>query len=320
MIASLLVPLVLAAADPPAVPVAMVLKADGPITLVRGGKNSVLEGACLLLPGDRIEPGANVEAVVVFFHDGHREKLKAKAVAVVGARQCQGPDVEREAVAITPPLPRMRQLEEHLKGLNQAGQAHAGTTGRNPALGAAPRVSPIDNARVVTDHPTLSWKERPGARAYQITLSGSKVGKPEVQLWTVTSAGTRLPYPEDKMCLDWGATYRWRVVALLDGNKTEEVARSTFFTPGQPLWPDLPRLELLSQSEDPADWLLAAALYESLGVHDRALGLWEKLAGKFPQAVTYQQVLANYYDSAGRPADADRARQQAKDIQKKRSN
>jgi tetratricopeptide (TPR) repeat protein len=122
-----------------------------------------------------------------------------------------------------------------------------------------------------------------------------------------------LPYPEEENVLDKGGKYRWRVSAKREG-KEEVVVESEFFVASNRVLEQVGKVRRLVEGDDPLGWLLAADLYDELGVYGKALPLFEKLAARSPEAASYQVALARYYTLAGREEDAKKARDRAKDL------
>src|SRR6185437_13327075 len=84
------VALVLPASTTAAPPAAMVLSTRGTVTLTRGHKPAQRLGTMdLLRPGDYLSASDNSQAMLVFFADGHRERLKPAARVRVAKDECQ---------------------------------------------------------------------------------------------------------------------------------------------------------------------------------------------------------------------------------------
>jgi hypothetical protein len=81
-------------------PVALVLKVAGAVTLQRGEKKDRLPAGVKLLPGDRLAVPGGGEVVLIYFADGHRERIKPGTTATVGKERCT-PD---HAVEVPRPL------------------------------------------------------------------------------------------------------------------------------------------------------------------------------------------------------------------------
>src|SRR5437868_12791479 len=153
----------------PAAPAAMALAAKGNVLLHHGAaaakRPSVPE---LLYPGDRLETPAGGEAELVFFSDRHRELLKVKSMVTVRNNGC----APASAVVRRPPLgtDAIRNLREI------AGMAHSGRGGTTVFRGdddsdiPPPRVTPILDATVLTNRPTLTWQAVPEATSYEVQL------------------------------------------------------------------------------------------------------------------------------------------------------
>src|SRR5262245_58462543 len=97
MLPALLACALLLPAAEEATPVALVLKVGGAVTLQRGEGKGRLAPGDKLLPGDRLLVPEGGEAVLVYFGDAHRERVKPGATATVGKDTC-GPRGAAERV------------------------------------------------------------------------------------------------------------------------------------------------------------------------------------------------------------------------------
>jgi tetratricopeptide (TPR) repeat protein len=173
-----------------------------------------------------------------------------------------------------------------------------------------PVVQPMYGTTILSDRPSLTWPAVAKAEEYQVELL-SAGGK---RLWRVTTKETRLAYPEKQAALTSSRLYQWRVQARLGEDKQELAVDSKFSVADTEEVKELAGLKPLTESQEPADWLLAATIYEAHGVYDLALPLYEKLATKFPAEVNFQVALASYYARAGRADQAVKARAKAKEL------
>jgi hypothetical protein len=292
-------------------PIALVLTTRGTVTVARAGdKPHPLGPADLLRPGDRLEAEVNSDATLAWLSDGHRERLRAKARATVREKGCTPADaVEPVETGGTPSAGQLRALRLHFQGGDR------GAVGLLRGEDVRPQVvTPMYGARVLSDHPTLSWPAVAGAEGYEVVILSGAEGPSQAVLWRAATKETRLPYPEEEKVLTPGLKYRWRVLAQRGNDREEEVVDSKFFVASTGQMADLARVKRLASSDDPGDWLLAAAIYEARGVYDKALPLYEKLARHDPSAVNYQRALARYYERAGRKDRAKEAAERAKKL------
>jgi hypothetical protein len=315
---ALLLTTVLAAPGDAGVPVALVAGGGEKATLERGKKKSAPEEGNLLLPGDRLTAGPGGGPTLVLLADGRRMRLKPGKAAAVGPGGLEPADAAEEVEGPSADPEVLKSLRDAYRFRPAGGAAAAVLRGGAPTgeATAVPRgTAPLYGARVLTDHPTLAWPAAAGAAGYRVQLLDGAEG-PEKVLWSAETRDTRLPYPEDEAALPLGRRYRWRVTALLPGGKEAEApaAEGKFFTASAREVARLAKVRRLAEGDDPAGWLLAADAYDAAGVYGKALPLYERLAARSPNAVSYQLALASYYARAGREADAKKARERVKEL------
>jgi tetratricopeptide (TPR) repeat protein len=308
-----LVPFLVAAAllNPaePSGPVAMVLTTKGKVSFGSGQDKPHRVGAAdLLRPGDRLEAADAGEAVLLFLADRHRERLKPGVRASISKKGCTPAD----AVEVLPPSKLAPVQAESLRDLSGSSRGAVGILRGEPP--PTPQVAtPIFGAVVLTDRPALSWLPVEGADGYRVEL---RSGDGQRVLWRVTVKEPRLPYP-DKPALRQGAKYLWRVSALLGEDKTKALVDSKFQVGTKGEINALAPLADLPTKADAAALLLAAVTYEAHGVYDKAIGLYEELARRVPDAPNFQEALANYYERAGRADKAKAAQKKAAELRPK---
>jgi hypothetical protein len=304
----LAVAVVVPAADAPAPAVAMVLTVKGTVTLeVSQAKPRNLLAMDMLLAGDKPTAEAKAETLIVFLADGHLERLKSKAAATVAVEGCMPAEaVER--------IDGGKKIGDgQLAGLRQMARSGRGGIGtiRGDVPARPPVVTPMLGAVVIGTRPTLSWPAKDGARGYKVEL---RSGDDQRSEWKSPATDPRLPFPDKEKELKLGAKYNWRVTALLADDKEEVLVKSHFLVATQREADELTQLEPLAKSKDAGDKLLAAVAYESRGVFDEALRLYEQLAEAAPKEGNFQAALAYYYERAGRPDKAKTARDRAREL------
>ncbi|HWY85278.1 MAG TPA: hypothetical protein VNX28_01065, partial [Gemmataceae bacterium] len=150
-----------AVSAPPPAPVAVVLEAAKGATVQSGDDKPVPARAMLrLYPSDRIKPNDQGDVVVVFFTNGRRERIKAGGRATVQAEQCDPPGIVEKLADV-----QQKTITRGLKTLGD-GERGAFKLFRTSGEDNPPVVTPIAEARVLTDHPDLSWAKAPEARQY----------------------------------------------------------------------------------------------------------------------------------------------------------
>lgn len=285
-----------------ATPVGMVLTSKGKVLLERGpDKGRPVASMELLYAKDRLSAAPEGEARLVFFGDGHRERLKSAARATVGAQGCT------PAVAVDQ-LAGKKLSAANLESLRSLARSER----------AAVKVfyyrmlrSPIDAANVLTVTPRFSWLPAAQRASYQVELLS---GDGKATLWKATTEEQILFYPERRKPLEYGRSYCWRVTARLSGGGEKEVVRGRFQVLAKEEIDELAWVKTLAESADPLQKLLAAATYDAHGVYDEALDLFDRLAHVYPNEAHFQRALAVYYERAGNQVMAQRARERAQQL------
>jgi hypothetical protein len=294
----------------PVAKVAMVLASKGNVALARDEKKPERIGAMALLQaGDRITVSKGGEMVLVFLHDGHRERIKPTARATVAAKSCQPPDaVEQIAAAKVPAatLDRLRSLTR-----DAVGAAGVLRGDEKPY-----KTVPLYGANVLDPRPKLVWNVDTKAEAYKVELYRGKNPKEiDIALWSATVKESSLTYPETQEPLEFGKEYHWKVKTMKGEDTIVPPIIVSPFKVAQKIDIDLvSNLKPLETSKDPSDWLQAAASYEAYNFYGEALLLYERLAKEFPKEVNCQSALASYYERAGRKDLAAKAKEREQEL------
>ena len=110
---------------------------------------------------------------------------------------------------------KLARLMDHLMLQTTALSRPAGYRGPRPGLDGAESLRvlfPANDSLVVQTRPSLAWNL--AGASFQVTLARAD----DQVVWRRTVAGTNsLPYPEAEKALDAGATYWWKVEALVAG-------------------------------------------------------------------------------------------------------
>jgi len=284
---------------PPAVAIVVDLKGTATLRHAQGPPRSVRRGA-LVYPDDSLEAAEGGSVFLVFLKAGQLEIIPAKAQVTVKEDGCQ------PANAVTRHENKLmgRNLTA-LRDLARSGRA-GGTVFRSAPSRPPARVVPMEGATVLDDNPDLTWVPGGKAQGYRVEMVTGVEGAREQVLWREMTTGARLPYPK-KPPLERGNLYRWRVFALLEGDREREVVQGSFLVASARLVKQLAAIDKLAHSQETADQLLAALTYESFKVYDKALPLYEDLARREPKEVHFQEALAYLYGYAGRPDLAEEA-------------
>ncbi len=289
-------------------PVAMVLRSGKEATVQRDKSAArPLREMDLLQEGDELV--ADKEGVtLVLLGTGKSERLPPGKKARIGKDGCLPKGVAE--------LLKRKVRKANLNGLRELAMNTRGGIGViRREIGELPPhgITPPNTATVVSDRPTFSWPAVAGAVRYEVEVF-SIMGHERKQLWSASTTETQLKYPAKKALPD-GMSYRWYVKAVMkDGSSSKVVSNAAFSVLDADLRPAIESLKTMAESTNPDDWLLAAAIYESHGVYQRALPLYEKLAKERPELGNVQRTLAIYFKRLGMKEKADAARKRAEKL------
>jgi tetratricopeptide (TPR) repeat protein len=246
---------------------------------------------------------------VVLLANGHSERLLPNKTATIQRDGCQ-------------PAGAVERLKRKLskKNLDSLRVLHAGDRGgvgvlRRSITGQSPELRPMQGSSVLDGRPSFSWPACPGAVSYEVRLLLGR-GAQSAQQWKTTSTKTEIKYPERVLPLPQdGQEYTWSVTAVLKNGRQRQVVQSAeLFVLAEEEVKELKALGPVVAGDDPAGWLLAAALYESHGVYEEAIRLYEKAAKKRPEQGNIHRALERCYKRVGLDARAAAAGKQAEKV------
>jgi hypothetical protein len=238
--------------------------------------------------------------------------MKANARVVVGGSGCTPEEaVERQEAVST------RVAYRDVPRLSGSDPA-AAVVLRDPGMpDPPPSVSPPFGSTALTDRPTLSWRAVRGAAGYRVRRVRGELnaaGGGAEAVWTAQTKEARLPYPEKEKPLACGKTHAW-YVSIRPGQEDEEIVwQSQFSVANRVEIDEAARVRLLAASDDPAEVLLAALIYQGYHASDEALAAFERLARLRPGEGHFQMALAHFYARAGRLEESRQALEQAKKL------
>jgi hypothetical protein len=252
-------------------PVAIVLETTGKPTLLVTMKSEPLRSLKLLRPGDEVKAGAGDGVLILFVADGHMEKLSPASSILVQEKGGKATGI----VEWVPSRLDARNLDALRKRVN--AEKLGGTIARS---GDAPKpaIAPINGAVVATDRPTLRWPAVKDAASYRVELLVDTGGADAELVWRRPSSEPILEYPADAKPLARTIVYRWRVTAV-QPNKSEKTAIADvhFVVGTEAMETQAAELRKLAAGKQPADLVLAAAGFESLGMTDELYPLYKRL-------------------------------------------
>ncbi len=279
--------------------VALVIPPRAAVRITPGPVQADRDGVVLYLyAGDRVTVKEG-QAVLLFFADNHRERLRPGEVTV-GPRGCE-------------PAGRVERLKPPQERAVQVGLQELGPDGR---IGAAvfrddpgKPVAPFSGTTVLTDRPAFTWRPAAKVIAYQFRLL--KAGS-NALVWKAETKESRLAYPDKERPLQRGRQYVWKVTATTREKDYEgfaDVVSSEFLVATAKEADELTKVRPLAASADLGDVFLAAVAYQAKGCLAEALAAYERLAEKAPQEPGYHRALAYLYERAGQADKAQAERE-----------
>jgi hypothetical protein len=296
----------LVVADPEPTPVAMILEMNGGVRVKPGqGDERRASPMQVLFRGDRVITGDEGQIVIVLFKDKRRERVGAKREVTIRAEGChpEGTTEKLPAIEKKPVINGLDNLKVSPRGAFQLF--------RSEPAAEPPQVNPIPGTTVLSDRPSLVWLPHVKAAMYQLEVTVAGSGR---RVWTARAKEAKLAYPKGEPSLRRGRKYEWRVVAEVAPDSVQEIVKSAFTVASEDGVRELSGLKELAMSKQPSDLLLAALAYQSAGVFEEALGLFEKLSALRPAEPEYLAARAEFYERAGRGEDAKKAWAEAKKL------
>jgi hypothetical protein len=269
--------------------VAMVVPPKGTLQVVPGTDKGERNGTVTYLyAGDRLRV-KEARVLLVFFADGHRERLGPGEVKV-GPKGCEPSKMVERLEA-----PEQKAVKVGLKELGP--DSRIGAAVFRSDLGKP--VVPFTGTTVLSDRPSFAWQPAAKVLSYQVRLL--KAGS-NVQVWKVETKQPKLAYPAKEKALPRGRKYIWKVTATTQEKDYEgfaDVVESSFFVATAKEAEELAKVKPLAESTDPGDLLLAAVAYQAQGCYAETLAVYERLAARTPGEAGYHKALAFLYERAG---------------------
>jgi hypothetical protein len=290
-------------------PAAMVLTCKGLVTLEHGGAPAKKLAVMMMLrAGDRLRAADQGEVLLMFFADGHRERVRPGSQVTVASTGSNPAEVVSRVVGPALSAP-------NLAGLRELGQSARTGGATLRSLPDTPPLQPLYGAAVLTDRPSFAWSAAP-AESYMVQLfTDAAEPRQRRAVWQVRTRTPRLSYPSAEKSLHPGQAYYWRVVPLYRDKQGEPLCESRLLVLPRARQLALACLEPLRTSGDGDDLAFVATVYEAFEVHDEALAVCERLLQARPRDAEVLLKLAGYYDFAGRTDEARQARSRARKLQ-----
>ncbi|MBI3948647.1 MAG: hypothetical protein HY321_22235 [Armatimonadetes bacterium] len=271
----------------------------------------------LLAPGDLLRTGSGSAATVVFFADGHMEKVPAGVTVRVQQAQLQplGGGLKRLSVPASGRTPAgAANAILVLKGGGTFKAVGPSAAGRYGAVGMRhtgdPQLlSPLPQ-KTRSDRPEFAWTPVEGADLYEVCAEDQH-GKVLLKRQTT---GTRLPYPPELPALARNAGCRWSVEARAGAHV---LARNNgeFHVLAARSVAALARQEVaVRQQLVPGDTtapILLARLHMDFGLCGEAIEQLERAVAINPEDPGLHEELAHLHSYVGNTLAAQKATERA---------
>ena len=200
--------------------------------------------------------------------------------------------------------------------LHRTGAGEIAALGGLRSGGDQEAIDPLSprHTRVRADRPVFSWNADGEFDLFTVTVLSD-----DGTVWSGTTTGTEMAYPEDAPVLEPGVTYYWRVEgeALLDTTRSGLVAFEVV-APDEVARLNEAEADLMGRMEegDARDFLLGS-FYAKQGLHAEAITVFERLAERQPDAPLALEILGKLYYETGRKDLAVKSLQKALDVSRK---
>lgn len=308
--------------------VAIIYEIKGNVSILESGgktwhKASLMK---LLQTGDKIKVDKSSMVVVVFFSDGHGEKITSPGEAKIGEKSLIAESRGKLIIAQLPPdkdlpLPQTsNNMSDQILGVTMRcyEQPESGTIlTLNPSLG------------IMTVTPSFQWVSVPEAEEYKFKL----IDENEHPLWQRTAAKNSLAYPADEKPLEWGRRYYWEVKAYRE-NRVIAMGFSAFDILTTKKIEEIKVLQEKFQSciekepkekfqngvkKDPANinlYVRMSVIYLENKLYDEALPLLLKLETMLPEDSGIHSWLGVVYQNKGMLVESEKEFNLAKKYEK----
>lgn len=285
----------------------------------------------LLQAGDRIKVDKSSMAVIVFFRDGHGEKISSPGEVTIGEKALIAEQGKKLIIAQIPPdkdlpLPQTsNNMSDQILGvtyreviiqdeieplsksyeLNKAGES-----------GTILTINP--NMAIMTGTPSFKWVSVPESKEYQFKLMDEN----EHPVWQRTVVDNALTYPSDEKPLEWGKRYYWEVKAYRE-NKIIAMGFSSFDILTEKNIEEIRFLQKKFQNEvkkEPLNknlYVRMSVVYLENKLYDEALPLLLKLESMVPEDPSIHAWLGVVYRNKGMQTESDKEFNLSKKYEKK---
>lgn len=288
--------------------VAMVVDVAGTVTAYTHGASGPAGRMQLLFPGDQLIIDKGGRAKLLIFTDKHLEVATAASVRL-GKAGCEPRDHVQTIL-----LPQLRGSEAIDALKSSSGRSAAGFLRGDLPLERAMPVLPSRQTVVVTDRPTFKWSPKTGASSYEFLLL--RDGSPRV-VWRQSTNKPEFEYPKNVPPLQRPASYRWSISWTDAGGKPHKF-ESKFSLATAEEAKELQQVAEWDSSHDAAKLLLAAIMYKTYGVNDKAVGALGELTKIVPDDPMVWESYAYLLNLVGRSDDASKATARAESLKAKK--
>ena len=297
--------------------VAIVYELKGKVSVLETNAKSWHKASLmkLLQAGDKVRVDKSSMAVIVFFSDGHGEKISSPGEVTIGEKTLIAEQGKKLIIAQIPPdkdlpLPQTsNNMSDQILGVTYREVMMENETGT--ILTVNPSMS------IMTSTPSFKWVSVPESKEYQFKL----IDENEQPVWQRTVVDNTLTYPPGEKPLELGKRYYWEVKAYME-NKIIAMGFSSFDILTEKNIEEIRFLQKKFQNEvkkEPSNknlYVRMSVVYLENKLYDEALPLLRKLESMVPEDPTIHGWLGVVYRNKGMQAESDNEFSLAKKYEK----
>jgi hypothetical protein len=268
---------------------ALITELSGAVTVTRAnGAAATASWGLQLFDGDMVTTGSGSKAALLY-SNGSLLSMAANAEALVAGSGGAASSVDPTLLADVSDLTLHRTGDGEIAAL---GGLRKGVSTSTIDL-QYPR-----QTRTTSQTPVFSWKSQSEFEMYTVTVLSDQGA-----LWSGTTTGNSLAYPDSAPVLDPAETYYWRVEGeeMLDVVKSDLVQFQTLSADGSARIAAAEMGIRSALGDDPgsADFVIGS-MYAKEGLNAEAIGLFEGIAARYEDSAMVYEILGKLYYETGR--------------------